>query len=540
MTAQLARRGLLAGLVAWLFLVLIPAPVQAHANLVETDPADGQVVATAPEMITARFDEPVSLAAAGNQLFDAQGDPVDAEFVVRDDALEITPGEELGDGTYVLSWRVISADSHPVTGGITFSVGAPSENVVTVPVVQAEREVTLLKGIAEFVRYAGVLLFAGLAVFVAVLATPVTRRDDALRGRLLRGTLIAGLAAVVGAIALVPLTALWESGEGLSAAASAFTRSGPAVAAASLVALGVAIGWFALRLRHAPLTGGAIGLTLGSLIIVGHTRSYGPFWLVLAADLLHVAAAATWIGGVIGLLIVLRSRPRTTDAAETVSRFSSLAAWAVLLLGLTAAALYWRIAGSIEGLWETTYGRLVLAKLAATVIVAAIGGWNRRTLVPRVEQSKDAARTLRRTLAAEAALLAVVVGLTSALVGAAPPVSTPSAAADEPEPTALVLDVGEDATAEIRVTPGERGVNAVEVALTDADGQPLDLEEAPQLSVALEASDIGPFDRPLSSTGAGRYEATADFPLSGTWTLRLSVRLSQFEAPVVSGEVEIP
>ncbi|WP_293781203.1 copper resistance protein CopC [uncultured Aeromicrobium sp.] len=540
MTAQLARRGLLAGLVACLLLVLAAVPANAHANLVDTDPADGQVVATAPETITVRFDEPISLAAAGNQLFDAQGEPVEAEFAARDAALEISPAEQLGDGTYVVSWRVISADSHPVTGGITFSVGAPSENVVTVPVVQAEREVTLLKGIAEFVRYAGVLLFAGLAIFVAVLATPITRRDKTVRDRLLRATLVAGLAAVVGAVALIPLTALWESGEGVTAAASAFTTSGPATAAAGLVAVGVAVGWFGLRRGHAPLTGGAIGLTLGSLIVVGHTRSYGPFWLVLTADLLHVAAAAIWIGGVIGLVIALRARPRARDAADTVGRFSSLAAWALLLLGLTATVLYWRIAGSIEGLWESTYGRLVLAKLAATLVVAAIGGWNRRTLVPRVGRSKDAAGTLRRTLVAEAALLTVVVGLTSALVAAAPPASQSASATQEPEPATLTLDIGDGATAEIRVTPGDRGVNAVEVALSDGEGRPLELEEIPQLSVALESSDIGPFDRPLSPTGPGTYEATADFPLSGVWTLRLSVRLSQFHAPVVSGEVEIP
>lgn len=538
MTAALARRGLLAGLVAGLlFLLAPPLPAQAHANVVDTDPADGEVLEAAPATLTIRFDEPVTLASSGNQLFDAQGARVASDFSVRDATVRVTPAATLRDGTYVLSWRVISGDSHPITGAISFSVGAPSEKVVTVPTPQAEREVTVLKGFAEFLRYAGVLLFSGLAIFLSILAGPVTRRDIAVRNRLIRATLVAGAAAVTGALALIPLTALWESGEGLAAFGAAITRSGPAAASATLVVLAVGIGWFALRYRHGPLLAAAVITALGSLIIVGHTRTYGPYWLVLTADASHIAAAATWAGGVVGLLILLLARPRASDAADAVSRFSAVAAWSVGVLGVAAVVLYWRIAGSIEGLWQTTYGRLVLAKFVATVIVALIGGWNRRTLVPRVRRSADAAATLRRTLAAEATVLAVVVGLTSALVAAAPPLQSPVATADEP--SAVVLDIGDVGRAQIRITPGEQGDNTVEVVLSDTEGEPLELPEPPELSAALDEPRIGPFTPSLSLVEPGTYRTTAEFPRSGSWTIRLGVRLSRFEEPVVTGELEI-
>ncbi|OUZ12149.1 hypothetical protein BHE97_02875 [Aeromicrobium sp. PE09-221] len=535
MTLALARRVLLAGLVVVLF-VSIPSPAQAHANLIGTDPADGQVVPTSPETVTVTFNEPVSLASAGNQLLDAEGRQVAAEFSVRDAEVTVTPTGELADGTYVLSWRVISTDTHPVTGGITFSVGEPSETVVSVPTVQAEREVEVAKIVAEAIRYAGVLTFAGLIVFLTIAATPVTRRDGQARDRLLRATDIAAAMGVFGALLLIPLTTLWESGESLGALPRAFTLTSPAAAATGILAFAVIVGLVGARRPDPALSGVGAGLALGSLVVVGHTRSFGPSWMVLGADLVHVAAAAVWLGGLVGLLVLLAQRPRSRDAAVVISRFSVLAAWSVALLLVAAVALYWRTSGSLEGLWTTTYGQLVTIKSALTLLVLAVAAWNRRRLVPLVERSADARTTLRRTVAIEASILALVVMVTGVLVSTTPreQETTPPAA-----PTQLTLDLG-DITADVRVTPGDRGVNSIEVDLTDADGRPVAPVEDPELTIALDEAGLGPFTRPLAAGEDGHYEATADFALPGTWTLRLSVRISEFEAPVVSGEVEIP
>ncbi|MBM9463967.1 copper resistance protein CopC/CopD [Aeromicrobium sp. YIM 150415] len=417
MTAATARRAVLAGLVACLF-VLMPTSASGHANLVDTDPADGEVVPTAPDRLTVRFDETVVAAAAGNELLDARGRTVDAEFSADGAKLTVVPAEALGDGTYLLRWRVISADSHPVSGGISFSVGEPSESVIPMPSVQEQREVNVLKAVAETVRYGGVLVLAGLAVF-GMLAVPVTRRDDVARVRLRRATTGAAVAACAGAVLLVPLTAWWESGEPLGSS-SGLTVADPSAVAAVLVVLGAVAILGTPRLGGPALAGAGVGAVLGSLTVVGHTRSYGPAWLVLPADLLHVASAAVWAGGLVGLLIVLASRPRARDAARMVARFSSVAVGAVALLAVGALALYWRISGSFQGLWQTGYGRLVLVKVLVTALVIVLGAWNRHRLVGSVESSGDARRTLRRILAAEAGALGVVVAVTGVLVSVSP------------------------------------------------------------------------------------------------------------------------
>lgn len=90
------------------------------------------------------------------------------------------------------------------------------------------------------------------------------------------------------------------------------------------------------------------------------------------------------------------------------------------------------------------------------------------------------------------------------------------------------------------ITPARRGINSAQLSLTTADGSALEPYDVPRLSVGLKSSELGPFNRPLVQTAPGKYEATVDFPLPGTWDVTLSVRLSEFENPVVTEEVEIP
>jgi len=400
MTGVLTRWALLTGSALWL-VALLAAPADAHARLVDADPADGQVLAQAPKRITLRFDE--SVTEPGARLIDPDGDPAPVETTVRGSVVTVTVESPLADGSYALSWRALSADGHPVSGDLRFAVGAPSDDAPTTPSDSAERETTVLTVTAEAVRYGGVLVLAGLTAF-GVIARPVTRRDPVAARRLLRAAELAGGAAAVGATALIVLPAV----------------TGPAVIAGVAVLLGVPAVLIGLRWSALAVAGAGAGFTLASLLVEGHTRSHGPAWLVLPADLAHVSAAAVWAGGVVGLLVLFSLRTRPGDLAQTVARFSTVAMWSLGLLLAAAAVLYWRIAGSLDPPWRSGYGWIVLAKASATAVIIGLGGWNRRRLTPRVDRSPHAARTLRRIVGVEAGLLALIVVLTGVLVGADP------------------------------------------------------------------------------------------------------------------------
>src|SRR5262245_47314635 len=110
-----------------LFTVILVATVQsaaawAHASLVRTEPADGATLAEPPATISLVFNEPVSPLII--RLVSPNGDTTTAEATAENATVTVKAGE-LTRGTHVLSWRVVSADGHPLGGALTFSVGAP-------------------------------------------------------------------------------------------------------------------------------------------------------------------------------------------------------------------------------------------------------------------------------------------------------------------------------------------------------------------------------------------------------------------------------
>lgn len=424
-----ARRArLLAVLSGLLLAVAWPTAAFGHASATGSTPADGQVLTTAPERLTVTFTEPVRLGDADNALLDASGVRQAATFEVDGTVLTIRPERPLGTGTHVVSWRVVSADSHPVTGGFTFAVGEATPGAISVPTSQPQRELGVARAVLEGLRFAGVLGLAGLGAFWQLVAPAAARRDPTVVRRALGAGRVLGVLAVAATLLLAPVTALSESGGALASVAAPGTwRDGLAGAPgmAVLLALGGVVAIAVGRVRStAVVPGVGVALLLTSLLPVGHTRSYGPSWLVPAADLVHVGAGAVWWGGLIGLVIVLAApRLRTRDRATTVARFSGLAAVVLVALLVAGIVLYWRISGSFAALVETGYGRAVLVKSALFVPVVAVAAWNRWFLLGRLEgrEADDATEVLRRTVGFEALALAAVLVTTGVLVGQAPP-----------------------------------------------------------------------------------------------------------------------
>jgi copper transport protein len=554
---------------AALLAILASGPAAAHAVLVGTDPRDGTVLDAPPDALTITFNEPVQVVAGGTTLLAADGSPVDVAVVAVDDALVVTPAATLDDGTYVVSWRVVSLDTHPVAGAFTFSVGAPSATSVEARVAEPTAALVAVRAIDQAAVYAGTFLVAGLVGFELLVlhvspgAAPVLRRR---LQRVRRGALVA---AGVGIVLAVPLTPAWQAGGGLAALVDPATWAA-GLAADSTLAGALGLAGLVVATLLAPRAAretraawpagvvlGAAALALGSLVLVGHTRTFGPPWLVVTADALHVVAGAVWLGGVVGLALVLAPSARvdTRRAAVTVARFSALGAWVVLALAVTGTVLGWRILGTVDALVSTTYGQTLLVKVGVALCLVGIAAWNRYRLVPAVvadggpggrgagpvggATGATARRRLGRTVTAEAVLLALVLAVTGVLVSRSPVAAADPAAEESTTPAVEVVEALGEGTLRARVTPGRVGVNALEIELLDADGQPLEPVAVPELSTTLADPALGPFTRPLTQTGTGAYEATLDLPMAGDWTLHVSVRTSKYENPIVEIPVEV-
>lgn len=283
--------------------------------------------------------------------------------------------------------------------------------------------------------YVALLLAAGLPWFRVFVV-------GAVDGATLR---IATIAAVVATLAHIPMIPLWVAraeGKPFSAIFEAETWKvgavDPKVRAISFIVAGLAIELFLARRgatsrrdRWGVFLGGLVAL--GSMTIVGHTADIGNTWLMHGSDFVHGVVAATWFGGIVGLARYLGGTMRApsgnvtpAEAARVVTRFSDVAGWALVGLAASGIVIAVRLTESFSALWETDFGRLLLVKLGVVAVVVALGGWNRTRLVPAIASERAPAAAwgqLRRTVLTEAALLLVVLGITSFLVVATAPAS---------------------------------------------------------------------------------------------------------------------
>jgi len=282
--------------------------------------------------------------------------------------------------------------------------------------------------------------------------------------------------------------------------------------------------------------GGAVAL--GSLAVVGHSRSFGPEALVIATDVLHVLAGSVWFGSLVGLTIALRLlRTAPEPALTAVARFSTVAAGLLAAVGVTGTILTWRILGSWHGFVDTSFGRTLLVKLtlvAAVVLLAAVNRWR---LLPRLQTAvadgitaTAATDRLRRAIRVEGLVLVGVLAVTGVLVDRSPEPAPSSANASSPGVTRASADA-DGIRVSIVLDPSRVGSNSLTVTLKDKTGSALVPYAEPAFS--LVHGDLRLADQPFVEHEPGTYHAEVLLPKAGSWTAEVTVRTDEFDARVI-------
>lgn len=543
--------GLVVAAAACLLAVLLPAsPAAAHATLISTDPAEGAVLERSPGEATFTFDERVSLPAGAVRVFDAEGQEVDSSARGAGETVTVDLPDELADGTDVVAWRVVSADGHPVAGSLSLSVGRPSLQVATPSDTAADdSRVRVGLSVAHGLSYAGLLLAVGVALFV-VLLLPASVRPGALHRRLRRVAGSASLLAVVAWLVALPFIALDQQGLGLGDLAGGAAWSG--VPGWGWVSLGVLVAGLALlrrglaeptTQRGGALTGVGAAAAVVSPALTGHSRAYDPQWAVVVTDVVHVLAGSVWLGGLVGLAVTLPAiAGARRDAALVLTRWSVAAAAVLVVLLGTGSLLAWRILGSWDALLDTTYGRLLLAKVALVATAVAIAAWNRLRFLPRArddsghERNRASAQRLSRVVSVEAAVLVAVLGVTGFLVNQAP-VETPQQVPGGRTGVELAA-MGDDVKVLVTLAPGEVGRNRLSVQLQDLTGEPFEPARLPVVSLRSDGLDLGRVS--MRSEDAGTWVADVVVPDPGEWRVQVSLQLGRFDNPVAVLAFDVP
>ncbi len=498
------RRGCLLGLVAAAALAL-PASAWAHAALIQTVPEASRTINRAPTEVRLRYSEPIEARFAIVSVSDAAGHDVTSGEPAggpgSPQAL-VTPLKHIPEGWYLVFWRVISADGHPVRGAFTFAVGpnAGPPPQFRVPSLSETATTTRLL-VARWTVFLSLLTALGLFVLRALIARPVVR---VVRGCSLRPLTVAFGIAVTVALVATPIYVLfataqftlrpvWNLGAIVPLArASGFGRDFldlELVLVLFAVAAGAAL--FVDRPEReqrsvaellallAALAAGAAALVLPAL--AGHAGQKSPRGLSLPLDAAHLGAAGIWLGGLIGIVVLWLSvgaAGRAAVLAHVVPRFSAVAFCSVLLLIGTGIGQSLLELPTFATLWQTSYGKALLVKIALLAAALLLAGVNLARTKPRLQRGDASAPLLlRRLVQGEIVFVAAALFAAGVLASLPPPSSALArvhnvAARVGPGPVSKVVAMA-PYDVRVQVTPNRAAVsNAFSVALT-RNGRPV-------------------------------------------------------------------
>ena len=372
-----------------------PAAASAHANLVDTSPRNGAALTRAPARVVVRFDDAVRAAPGNAAVRNGGGSVLAGKTRAHGRTLVLPLRQGLRRGDYSVRWSAVSDDGHIVQGVLAFSVAVgrpPPASTLSVT-----DEVGFGTVFSRWVFLAGLLVGAGLALFDLLVWRPVSGSD------IRTGWIAVSLAAV-----FVASHGLVHESHG-----GAATRFGLTIDIASAIA---ATGAAAAAIAVADRSAAPFGIVLAVLLlpvptVAGHALDPGRSWLEVPADVLHVAAAALWIGGLFALvLVVLREGAPPETVTAVVRRFSTFALAAVGVVALTGLIRALAELSAFSQLWTTGYGRAILAKTAIFAALVGLGAASRATVREGVGRLRNVVRV---ELALALALVVAVAILTS-------------------------------------------------------------------------------------------------------------------------------
>ena len=590
---MILRRALAVLALAGSVMLLGASPAFAHAELVESDPAPGAVLTKSPPTITLQFTETVRAENGGVRVFDADAGRVDRGGVEVSGRTVRMPVPKLDNGSYVVTWRVLSGDAHPIQGAFTFQVGegggpgATSRQVTGLAnrllgAQGGDKVVGAAYGVVRGLVFAGLALLIGGTAF-AVAISPRSRTSKRTRAIVGLGWGVTFVASIAGLLLYGPYVSGLGMGEAFSTSllGDTFGERLGQIWLARIFMLGVAVPLLLALFRRTDAEARRLPawwLPLGAVVAVtlaatpglsGHAVSGDWVSAAVIADTLHVLAMCVWLGGIVVLAAVTLRRSNPIEQLRgAVPRFSHVALGCIGMLAATGAFQTWRQVGSLDALRSTDYGRILTVKLvlfAAIVVFAAFSREVVLRLFGEPEQSAAATpvvaggsdddlpaqidtldqyeiddatevRHLRRSVWSEVVLAVAVLAATALLVNAAP---ARTAVAQGSEGGAVGVTMkSKKVWVDFTATPGVKGPNDVHVNTLTPSGAPLDVSDL-KVTIDLPDRNIAPIDVALRRLSPGHYYAPGfDVPIGGAWRVTAKPLVSQFDQPTVRGTVE--
>ncbi len=546
-----------------LALLLQGQDVFAHAHVVRSEPAPGSTLVDAPDRVVIWFTEPLEPSFSEIQTLDSTGARVDNGDSAVDSSDTTVMSVSLGalaDGTYTVGWKNVSTvDGHRARGSFVFSVGEASGGAAASLVVEEGLFQSPVEPVVRWLALLGALVAAGGAIFNLAVGT-VARRSESPRRlrRLWTRSSLRLSAAALGVFALasaahlvVQTSVIYEQplGQAIGGAMVSVVMETDWgrlwLWRAGLIAVAAVVMYAQARAARSSEGGRrrnaearlmllSLCLWAGILATLSLTSHAAATTAIRAQavpnDLLHLWAAAVWVGGLAHLLLLvavtrqLAGPQRRRTLASVVPRFSLLAGLSLATLVVTGIYGAWAQVTVVEAL-ATPYGRALLAKVAVVGGLVMLGAVNLLWVRPRLSWDDAAGRWLRRLVGVEVAAAALVI-LAVGFLTALEPARQVASRQGLGQPDSIVFrETVEGTGITLDVEPGEVGSNRFTVLLEDRLGAPI--ENASEVSVRISYldSDLGEQVLSASPLGGGVYVVNeARFSIAGPWQAELAVR----------------
>ncbi|WP_226782887.1 CopD family protein [Oceaniglobus trochenteri] len=505
----------------FMFLLLAAAPLSAfaHAEFQGSTPPANALLDDLPTEVILRFSEPVGALATDWLLPD--GTRRDATATAGPDGLSLSAPPASGRGTYVLNWRVVSADGHPIGGALVFSLGEatgmapPDTPSSAVPAI-----------IARFLAIMSMILALGATLYAAVVA-PLSP-GAARRGQ---GAALAAMPLALIALGAYGLDLLGRGSRDLLSLspwlAAVTTPRGWGLLLGGIAALVAGCHWR----NRTPVAFLALALGAVSLAVSGHASSGGARWIGQPLMAFHATALIFWIGGLPPLLAGL-SRP---DGLTALRRFSHVALPAVIVLVASGIGLVLIRGAGPSALIASDWGKLLALKLVLVACMLGLALWNKTRLTPAMAMSPDTAQIrLRRSIGAEIMLGALVL-LVAMCFRLTPPPGSETASG----PIYLHLH-GSEIMADLEVSAAPPAAVSLSLTFADTDFGPLRPKEV-SLTFNDPENGIGPIRTSAHLLADGMWQAgPVTLPTAGPWDIRIGVLITDFKQATLNGTLTPP
>lgn len=497
-----------------------PGVANAHAILESSSPSSSQVLSSQPTQITLTFNEEIESKLGNIRLFNADQKEIRIDKTERsaaDNRTAFANLPELKNGVYIVVWRVVSADGHPVNGAFPFEIGTASSGSAQKLLSNVLKGIESNSNLGNPLALARLLSFLGAVVLIGMVS--ITWGSSLVRTeRAIRVFRYAAIALGVGSLLVLLLQGPYSAGASWGQIFNLTllndvlrTRLGVAALIRTVIACEWLLITYVITREDTALwkniTVFTSFISIATFSVSGHPSAASNALLYIAVDAVHLTAIALWVGGVISLALLIG----VEDLNDETRRFSRIATYAMPVAVVTGVVQSLHLLPSVKSAADTEYGRLLIAKVVLVAITIVIGAAARKKL--QVSDATNIKRHVRR----ESVIVLVVVALTSLMVG-----TSPTKSANAVPKSFSITMVQQDVVADFSINPSKKGPAEVHAIFTPPGGNLKPVVDA-KLVISLPSRDIPNIPLELVEIGPNHWSGVIELPFAGEWTLQARV-----------------